>query len=106
MILVPISAIPNQSFSITLDSNQYDLALYITTNVMAMDIIRNNIPIVMGIRVVAYEPIIPYRYLENGNFFFNTENGDYPFYEQFNVTQQLIYLSQTELNNYRANGTL
>lgn len=102
MIIVPISAIPNQSFSITLDGNAYDLALYVTTNVMAMDIIRNNVPIVMGIRVVPYYPIIPYLYLENGNFIFNTENGDYPFYDQFNVTQQLIYLSQIELDQLRA----
>jgi hypothetical protein len=102
MIIVPISAVPNQSFSITLDGNAYDLALYVTTNIMAMDIIRNNIPIVLGLRVVPYYPVIPYKYLENGNFIFNTENGDYPYYDQFNVTQQLIYLSQTELNQLRA----
>jgi hypothetical protein len=106
MILVPISAVPNQSFSITLDGNQYDISLYITTNVMAIDIIRNNIPVIMGIRVLPYVPIIPYEYLENGNFFFNTENGDYPYFEQFNVTQQLFYLSQAELVTVRTTGTL
>lgn len=101
MIFVPISAIPNQSFSITLDGNQYDLALYLTTNIMAMDVIRNNVPIVMGIRLVPYVGIIPYKYLEDGNFFFNTENGDYPSYDQFGVTQQLYYLSQAEIDAIR-----
>jgi hypothetical protein len=103
MILVPISAVPNQSFSITLDGNAYDISLYVTNDVMAIDIIRNNIPLVFGLRVVPYYPVIPYLYLEDGNFIFNTENGDYPYYDQFGVTQQLIYLSQSELNQLRAN---
>ena len=106
MILVPISAVPNQSFSITLDGNQYDLALYLTTNVMAIDVVRNNVPIIMGMRVLPYVPVIPYEYLENGNFIFNTENGDYPIYDQFNVTQQLFYLSQSELDSLRLTGSL
>lgn len=102
MILVPIAAVPNQTFTISLDSNQYEISIFIATNVMAMDIIRNNIPIIMGQRVVANYPIIPYRYLEDGNFFFTSENGDYPNYTQFNVTQQLIYVSQAELASARA----
>lgn len=101
MIIVPIAAVPNQNFTITLDNNQYDLSIYVTTNIMAMDIIRNNQTIIMGQRIVADYPIIPYLYLEDGNFFFTSENGDYPFYTQFNVSQQLIYVSQIELTEAR-----
>ena len=102
MIIVPIAAIPNQTFSITLDGNQYDISLFVATNIMAMDIIRNDEVIIMGQRLVANYPIIPYRYLEDGNFIFTSNNGDYPYYTEFNVTQQLIYLSQVELNEARA----
>lgn len=102
MLIVPISALPNQTFSITLDNNQYDISLYVTTNIMSMDIIRNDTPIVMGMRTVSNYPVIPYEYLEDGNFFFITENGDYPYYDQFNVTQQLIYISQSEIDMIRA----
>ena len=107
MILIPLSAIPNQTFSIVLDSNQYDLSVYVATNIMAMDIIRNNIPIVLGMRMLPFYPIIPYLYLEDGNFVMSTdEQGNYPYYDQFGVTQQLVYLSQTELNSLRTTGTL
>lgn len=102
MIDVPIAAVPNQSFSIQLDNVSYDMAIYSTGNVMSMDIIRAGTPILLGERLVPNYPIIPYRYLESGNFVFITLDGDYPTYDQFGVTQNLIYLSATELASLRA----
>lgn len=102
MLLVPISAVPNQSFSIVLDGNQYDMSIYVTNNVSAIDIKRNNVDILLGSRIVPNSPIIPYRYLENGNFVFATEDGAYPFYTEFGVTQSLFYFSQSEIDEIRA----
>ena len=102
MIIVPLAAVPNQTFSITLDGNAYDMAIFLCNNIMAMDIVRNNEIILLGARLVPDEPIIPYRYLEDGNFFFITDQFAYPYYTEFGTNQTLIYVSALELANIRA----
>lgn len=102
MILVPLATVPNQSFSIVLDGNQYDISLYVINNVSAIDIKRNNVDILLGSRIVPNSPIIPYRYLESGNFVFITDNGDYPIYTAYGISQFMFYFSQTELDALRA----
>ena len=104
MILVPLATVPNQSFSIVLDGNQYDISIYVTNNVSAIDIIRNNVPILLGSRLVSDYPVIPYRYLENGNFVFITEDGAYPIYTEFGITQFMFYFSQAEIAELRASA--
>lgn len=115
MQYIPIAAIPNQLLQVSIDQNQYSLAIYAIAAdydefnnpfnvIMAVDITINNIVILTGLRVVAGYPIIPYEYLENGNFAFQTQNDDYPDYSQFNITQNLIYASATELAEIRAAG--
>src|ERR1043165_4013325 len=110
MIQVPISNIPNQSLSINLDNNQYDLNIHATndnpdgsTGIMAVDITINNTIILTGMRAVPGFPLIPYQYLVNGNFTFITMNDDYPDWRQFGITQYLIFASNSELETI-ANG--
>jgi hypothetical protein len=102
MILIPLSAVVNQTFSIVLEGSQYDLAIYLAKNVMAMDIVRDNTTILLGARLLPNSLIIPYKYLENGNFFMTTENGAYPIYTEFGITQFMYFLTQVELNGLRA----
>lgn len=102
MIQLPLSAIPNQSFSVVLNTQLYYLAIKLIGNVMAVDLSINNTIILLGMRAVAGYPIIPYSYLENGNFVFTNQNDDYPFYTQFGITQFLIYATQQELAALRA----
>jgi uncharacterized protein DUF6983 len=111
MLILNLSNDPNQSFSIQLDTHQYNFILKsINTNntpgvgIMAVDIIRDNIPIVLGNRCMPFFPLIPYLYLENteGNFSFFTLNNDYPDYTQFGITQFLAYLSPEDLEALRA----
>lgn len=106
MINVPIINIPNQSLSINLDNNQYDITIHATqdnpdgsTGIMAIDLTINNSIILSGIRAVSGFPLIPYQYLvdDNGNFTFITVNDDYPDWRQFGITQYLIYASNSEL---------
>jgi len=101
---VPITNIPNQSLSFNADNNQYDIRIHATgdngeigSEVMTFDISINSVVVVTGIRAVAGFPIIPSLYLENGNFVVLTENDDYPDWNQFGITQQLIYMSAAEL---------
>ena len=102
MQVIPIQAIPNQAFSITLDQNLYDITLRAAAGIVAATIKRNAVLIIENTRALAIRPIIPYKYLEDGNFFFITANGDLPVYTSFNTTQQLIYISQAELDAIRA----
>lgn len=105
MIQIPIQSIPNQSLSLQLDNNLYDINIQSTidnpdgsSGICAIDISINNVVIVTGVRAVAGYPIIASLYQQNGNFQFVTMNDEYPDWRQFGVTQYFIYISQDELN--------
>jgi hypothetical protein len=92
---------PNQSLSIELDGLLYDLTIKETNGVMSITIIRDNVTILESLRMLPNTPLIPFEYLENGNFVMLTLDDEYPYYTQFNVTQTLIYASQDEINAIR-----
>lgn len=107
MIQIPIINVPNQSLSIQLDGDQYDISIHATkdnpdgsTGIMCVDIERNNNVIILGSRAVFGYPLIPYEYLVStfGNFTFVTQNDEYPDWRQFGITQYLIYASNDEIN--------
>lgn len=95
---VPIQAIANQSFTITLENNFYQISLKETNGVMSSSIIRNDILIQSNARMASGYFLIPYKYQQSGNFFMLTDNGDYPYYDQFGITQYLLYITQAELD--------
>lgn len=108
MIQIPITNIPNQSLSIQLDGNQYDINIQSCQNdtvpsdgIMAFDIIRNGVAIITGTRAVAGFPLIPAKYLENGNFIVVTANDDLPDWHEFGISQYLIFASESELETLR-----
>lgn len=113
MLNVPITNVPIQSFSIQLEQNQYDIVIrlcaastrtppYYDDGVIAMDIVRDQVPIVTGQRCVPGTPCIPYPYLQVGNFVWVTENGDLLDFTQFNNTQFLLYVMADELADINA----
>lgn len=102
MLQIPIAAIPNQTFSIQLDQLEYDIGLFVAEGIMAVDLVRADQVILTGQRVTPGSLVIPYKYLESGNFLISTLNDDYPDYTQFGLTQFLFYLSQSELEAIRA----
>jgi hypothetical protein len=101
MQTIPIQPIPNQAFSIVLNNNQWDFIIKACNGIMAVSLTLNNVIIIENIRVVANQIIIPYQYLESGNFLFLTQNSELPNYTQFGITQTLIYLTAEELANLR-----
>jgi hypothetical protein len=101
-ILIPIQPIPNQSFSIQLDGNQFDITIRVAVNIMAADIIINNISIELGARIVAGYPLINYFYLQQGNLLLLTQNDEYPYYTEFGNTQTLVYLTIAEIQELNA----
>lgn len=106
MIIVPIAALPNQTFDILLDNNDWEFALYTVNdfNLMAMDVSLNGVLILSGQRVNSSQFVVPYGYLapDDGNFFFVTVDDEYPDYTKFNLSQQLLYVSAAELGALRA----
>jgi hypothetical protein len=112
MIQIPLISVPNQSLSIQLDNNQYDIAIHATkdnpdgtTGIMAIDITINNNLVISGVRAVCGYPLLLYQYLMvDGNLVFVTQNNEYPDWRQFGTTQYLIYASAAEMEEI-ANGT-
>ena len=102
MIQIDLAAIPNQSMSVTLSEMNYDIAIKETRGCMSITIVRDNVTIVEGQRLVAGFPAIPYRYKENGNFVVTTLDDDFPDYTKFNISQFLIYITQEEIAALRA----
>ena len=99
---IEIAPVPNQSFSVRLDDQQYDFVIKFEAGVMSVTITRDNVLLVSNLRAVPGEPLLPYRYLESGNFVITTKDGDYPNYLEFGVTQNLIFASHAELEALRA----
>ena len=101
---VPIQAIPNQAFAINLGGNQYDIAIRTTNGCMSVSVALNGTQLVENLRAAACTPLLPSQYLEEGygNFMFLTANQQLPNWQQFNLTQQLLYFTPAELAAYRA----
>lgn len=102
MISITLAAIPNQAVSMRLEDNLYKLTLRETRGVMSVDISRDDETIVRGLRAVAGTALLPYRYLETGNFVILTEDGEYPDYTKFGISQELVYVTVAELEALRA----
>lgn len=101
MIDIGIATLANQALSIQLDERFYEIELREANGVMSATITRDGVTIVSNIRVTAGTPLLPYRYQEAGNFIMTTDGEAIPYWDQFNVTQFLVYLSADELAAYR-----
>jgi hypothetical protein len=101
MMSIPIQAIPNQSFSLILDSNNWNFLLKTAEDTTVVSLTLNGNDIIDSVRAVSGSLIIPSQYEENGNFFFTTANFELPFYTFFNISQSLIYVNASELSAFR-----
>lgn len=95
---IPLAAIANQELSVRLDDERLVLRLKEARGVMVADLDRDGVRIISGVRVLAGEPIIPYRYLESGNFLLTTVNDELPDWRKFASTQRLVYLTVAEVD--------
>ena len=97
--IVPVQAIPNQTLSIVLDNDRFDIELKSTATSTAASITRNEELLISGVRCVGGTPLIPYEYLRasSGNFIFSTPREQIPYYTNFGIDQFLFYFSAAEL---------
>lgn len=101
MRTIPIAAIANQELSVRLDNERLVLRLKEAKGVMVADLDRDGVRVISGVRVLAGEPIIPYRYLESGNFLLTTINDELPDWRLFETNQSLVYLTAAEVDALR-----
>lgn len=98
MFEIALAQEASQSFTIVLNAKRYDITIRdIGGDIMAVTIIRDGVTLIEGQRLVAGTPLLPYKHLEDGNFMLLTQNGQYPYYTEFGVTQFLLYLTPEEI---------
>jgi len=102
MLELTLQPIPNQSFTARLGDSNYQIRIHSCQGIMVMDVTRDNIEIIKGARMVAGYPVIPYEYLEDGNFFMLTADDELPNYTQFGDDQFLFYVTAEEIGELRA----
>lgn len=103
-VRIPLQAVPNQSFSLVLDEQQYELRFKEIGNAaMAVSVSLNGAVLLSNAHFCADAPLISYEYLEGsgGNFFFVSDNREIPYYTFFDVTQKLYYLTEAEMADVR-----
>ncbi|WP_313624083.1 hypothetical protein [Achromobacter sp.] len=95
---ITLLAVPNQTFSATINGVLWELTIKAAIGTMLADVKRDGVNLVLGQRIVAEYPILPYRYLSHqGNFAILTRDGELPWWEEFGRSQSLIYLDPAEV---------
>ena len=95
--IVDLQPLLSQQIAIRLDGDQYVLRIYNTTAGVLCDLTRDEVVVIRGIRIVGGTPLIPYTYLQDGNFMLVTADNELPEYTKFGVDQYLIFFTQAEL---------
>lgn len=98
MIQIDVQQIPNQEFEKEIDGKRYTIKLRTFHGITLADIFVDDVCAKRAVRVCPNVPIIPYKYLtQGGNFVFYSIDGSYPHYTQFGITQQLVYMTDDEI---------
>ena len=101
MIEINLTPVANQSVSIKLEDSLYTLVFKEARGIMSLDVVRDNEVVIQGSRMLPNAPLIPYQYLENGNFVMLCDDEEYPNYLLFGDTQTLVYVTTAELEALR-----
>lgn len=98
---IPIKSLEKQSLSVLLEGSLYELSLRECNGVMAMSITRDGINLVENRRVCAGVLAIPFEYLEYGNFMLINPTDEIPYFNQFESSTRLVYLTSSEMEAIR-----
>lgn len=95
MRLIPVAAVPNQSFTVTLDGVRWGFRLIDLGESLAVDVEKDGTYLVRGVRVLAGETLIPYRRLSEANFIFVKSDDALPDWANLGI---LVYLDRSEMS--------
>lgn len=99
MYQIPLTNVPNQTISFTVDGAFWSIRLFQAINHMCADVTRASSPIITATRCFGGFPIMPYPYMHApnfGNFIFDSE----PDWELFDGRCNLYYLTADEFAQY------
>lgn len=88
---------PNQQFAVVLEEVNYQITLRALDGAMLLTLTADDEEILTDALCFAGQPLLIYPYqVKKGNFIFQTENYQYPFYTDFEKTCFLYYLTEQE----------
>ena len=98
MQVVPLKNIPNQSFYITLNDVDYRIVVRTMQGLTFLSVFVNGVPLFYNQLCTPNAFINPYSYVSiNGKFYFGCLDEEYPNYKQFGITQNLYFLTNSEV---------
>lgn len=93
---------PNQAIPVTLDGFRHLITIKSADGFMTCGIERDGAVLLeSGTRIVEGEPLLPYKYMEQGNFIITNQNDEPIDYKKFEASQFLLYVTQDELDAIR-----
>jgi len=101
MKIITLQPIPRQEIVVTVDEVRYKIQILSAGDFMTYGIERDGVVIIEnGARIVNGSPLLPYEYMQNGNFILEVPDDELPDYNNFLSTQTLYYASPDELEAY------
>lgn len=99
MIDIPLQAIANQSLSIPLDGQRFTITVKEANGGMVCTVAINDVVVIQNTRLVADGFVLPYDYLHPGfgNLFMGVQDEQVPWWEQFGLTQSMVYATADEI---------
>lgn len=101
MQVLPLTQAPSQEFSFRDGDTRWVVRLKDCGSVLAATVSRDEVEVVSGVRALPGEFLIPFAYLETGNFMFVTEGDELPAGPSLGLTQTLFYFNAAEMTELR-----
>lgn len=102
---IELNTLPNQTFTTTINNVDMEIVIKLAGQednpIMLFALLINNEYLCPFVPVFANQGVLPYQYMiseAGGQFFFATENEQYPNYTEFGVNCKLYFITADELN--------
>lgn len=102
---IELNTLPNQTFTTTINNVDMEVVIKLggqeDNQILFFALIVNNEYLCPFVPVFANQGVLPYEYMvteAGGQFFFETENDEYPNYKEFGVLCKLYFVTLDELN--------
>lgn len=99
MIDINLKQIANQELTIALEDSRYEIAVIETNVSMAITITKDGVVLVQNARLIA-DAFLLRDYLvdaDSGNFMLTSQDESLPTWQNFGITQFLVYITSDEL---------
>lgn len=101
MYIVPIQNIPNQTLNAVLNGLEYRIALRTIRGFTFMSCWVNDEVLFYNQVCTPNNWVNVYNYISiNGKFYFSCIDSEYPYYQNFGNTQNLVFLTPEEVESY------